>query len=160
MRKRTKRKVWPLRDPIRHAIEGAQSFNAVGDAATTVHIKNHGAMHALTTGTATRADLQVLTNVLNMAIALAKQGFARSHMPDFDAASDAIKALVARAKVRNRILGTGPELQALNFLLRVHEAQLEVVSVSEIEKATRYVRNCVASGGSEALNLREVYEKP
>lgn len=157
MRKRTKRKVWPLlRDPIRHAMEGAQSFNAVGSQATTVHIKNHAAMRALTTGQATRTDLQVLSNVLNMAIALGKQGFAAPHAPDFDKASDALKDITARARERKRILATGPEIQALNFLLTVHEAQLGVVSVSEIEKATKYVRACITSGGSEPLKLDEL----
>ena len=155
MRKRTKRKVYPLRDNISYAISGVRTFRSV-TAAVDVEIANHAAMEALTHGTATKYDLQVLSNVVNMSIALAKQGFAATHEQDFADAKAAIVSIVARAKKISRVVATGPEINALNWAMQVHDAQLGVVSVSEIERANKFIQDTVRSGGADMLKLQEV----
>jgi len=154
-RKHTKRKVYALRDPISYAISGVRTFRSV-TAAVDVEIANHASMTALTQGTATKYDLQVLSNVVNMCIALGKQGFAEVHEDDFQEAKDAIVSIVARAKKLCRVVATGPEINALNWVMQVHDAQLGVVSVSEIERANRYIQDTVRSGGADMLKLQEV----
>ena len=155
MRKRTKRRVYALRDPISYAIGGVRTFRSVS-ASVDVEIANHASMEALVKGEATKYDLQVLSNMVNMCIALGKQGFAEAHQQDFADAKAAIVSIVERGKKLSRVVATGPEIKALNWALEVHDAQLGVVSVSEIERANKYIQDTVRSGGADMLKLKEV----
>ena len=39
----------------------------------------------------------------------------------------------------------GTELKAINYVMEIHDAQLEASTVKDIELATQYVHNCLMS---------------
>lgn len=153
-RKHTKRKVWPLRDPISHAMTGARVVIEAENIPAYVAM-THLSMKALVNGEATKQDMQHLTMAHNMVAAFMKQGFAGPHAPDMDASADALDGIAKRSVLKGRILGTGPELNALNFMLQIHDQLMETASVSEYNKAVNYANGVVKSGKSQGLTFKE-----
>ena len=155
MRKHTKRKHWGYVNPIAHAVSGAikvkHSPNLIGYVA-----KTHLAMQDLVRGVATKEDMQSIIMANNMVAALMKQGFATPHEEDIQASTDAIDSIVNRAIERKRLIATGPEINALNFMLQIHDALFDVVSVLEYNKAVDFVNGVVTSGKSQAIKLGEL----
>ena len=151
-RKKTRRKVWPLRDPISHAMSGIQVAEQNTSIATYM-AQSHLSMKMLVEGRATKQDLQHITMAHNMVAGLMDQGFAGPHAEDMDASSGALDSIAKRAHDKGRILATGPELNALNFMFQIHDALMAVISVSEYNVAVEHVTKRVRSGKSVALNL-------
>lgn len=155
MRKRTRRKVWALRDPISHAMSGARKVSEDTNL-VTYSIKTHASMEALVKGVATKQDMSHLAMANNMVAALMKQGFATPHAPDAEASANALDAIAQRARDKGRVLATGPEIVALNQMLAIHDAMFDTISVSEYNRAVDYVNGVFRSGNSHALNLGEL----
>lgn len=158
MRKRTKRKVWPLRDPISYAMSGAQVAVEQSNIKTYM-AASHASMKALVEGNAKRIDLQHITMAHNMVCALMKQGFGEPHAEDIEASAAALDSIAKRAREKSRILGTGPELNALNFMLQIHDAMMDVISVAEYNRAVVHSNKVVNSGRSQELCLGEIKEE-
>ena len=158
MRKHTKRKVWPLRDPISHAMSGIQVAVEHSNIKTYM-AASHASMKALVEGKAKRIDLQHITMAHNMVCALMKQGFGEPHAEDMEASAAALDSIARRAREKGRILGAGPELNALNFMLQIHDAMMDVISVSEYNAAVMHSTKVVNSGRSQELNLTGIREE-
>ncbi len=151
-RKHTKRKVWARENPIVVAFSNARRASTVPEV-VTYSAMTHASMKALVEGAATKVDLQHIVMANNLTAAFMKQGFGEPHAPDMDAAANALDSLARRAKEKGRVLATGPELNALNFMLRLHDAMLDTVSVAEYNAAIKYVDKVYLSGKSEFLDL-------
>lgn len=151
-RKHTKRKVWPLRDPISHAMSGAQVAEENPSIKTYMAVA-HLAMKMLVQGRATRLDIQHITMAHNMVAGLMAQGFAAPHAVDMDASAAALDSIAQRACEKGRILGTGQEINALNFMFQIHDAMMATVSVAEYNRAVAHVDGKVKSGKSGRLEL-------
>jgi hypothetical protein len=95
-------------------------------------------MNTLRLGTATKAEIDVLINALNVTEALAQQGVGSDWMPELRAAQDALYTL-ARRGLTSRFIVRGEELKALNLAMEVHDAQLETVTVKQLEAAINFV---------------------
>jgi hypothetical protein len=105
-------------------------------AGTTLKIRNHDAMNNLRLGVAARFDIDALIDAANITEALANRGIGEDWKPEIRAGQDAILALARRGVANNfRFVAKGPELVALNLLIEVHDAQLETVTVKQLETA-------------------------
>jgi hypothetical protein len=105
-------------------------------AGTTLKIRNHDAMNNLRLGAATRRDIDALIDAANITEALANRGIGEDWKPEIREGQDAILALARRGVANHfRFIVKGPELTALNTLMEVHDAQLEVVTVKQLETA-------------------------
>jgi hypothetical protein len=114
---------------------GMKPLSAVGGELATLQIKNHGSLAALSHGQATQRDMDILICTSNMTEALAKQGFGNDWAAEIAAGEAALCAVAAR----DRWICRGSELHAMRELLDVHDAQLEVVTVRNIETAMDYI---------------------
>jgi hypothetical protein len=118
-------------------------------AGTTLKIRNHDAMNNLRMGTAARRDIDALIDALNITEALANRGIGEDWKPEIRAAQDAILDLARRGVANSfRFIARGPELVALNLVMEVHDAQLETVTVKQLETAMADVM--------ESLRLRKM----
>jgi hypothetical protein len=118
-------------------------------AGTTLKIRNHDAMNNLRMGTAARRDIDALIDALNITEALANRGIGEDWKPEIRAAQDAILDLARRGVANSfRFIARGPELVALNLIMEVHDAQLETVTVKQLETAMADVM--------ESLRLRKM----
>jgi hypothetical protein len=142
MRKRSKYKPKGVRlDNMAWVQSGLRRVEDVSESAT-IKIRNHDAMNTLRLGTATRVEIDVLINALNIAEALARQGVGSDWMPELRAAQDALLTL-ARRGLTSRFIVRGDELTAMNLAMEVHDAQLEAVTVKQLEAALDFVNETV-----------------
>ncbi len=136
MRKRSKyRPKGVIRDTMTWVQAGMKRVDAIS-AGTTLKIRNYDAMNNLRLGQATRREIDAIIDAMNVAEALCKRGTGGDWLPEIQAAQDNLLAL-ARRGVENgmRFIVRGEELKALNLGMEIHDAQLEAVTVRELELA-------------------------
>lgn len=114
---------------------GLQKIDAIG-AGTTLKIRNHDAMNNIRMGVGTRTDIDSVIDAFNVAEALAKRGVGADWAAEIRAAQDALLTLARRGVERGfRFVVKAEELVAMNLGMEIHDAQLEAVTVKELEAA-------------------------
>jgi hypothetical protein len=103
-------------------------------AGATLKILNHDAMNTLRLGSATKVEIDAIISALNIAEALARRGVGSDWLPELRIAQDALLTL-ARRGLKSRFIVRGDELTALNLAMEIHDAQLEAVTVKQLETA-------------------------
>jgi hypothetical protein len=136
VRKRSKYKPKGVRlDNMTWVRAGLKKVDEIS-AGTTLKIRNHDAMNNLRLGVAARFDIDALIDAANITEALANRGIGEDWKPEIRAGQDAILTLARRGVANDfRFVAKGPELVALNLLIEVHDAQLETVTVKQLETA-------------------------
>ena len=150
MKKRSKYRPKPVMlDPVGYVVAGLQPIAAADKELTTLGIKNHGAIEAVRTGTATRQDVSNLVNMLNVATALAHMGQGADWLPELATAQTAI----TDAAKRSKFLLTGPELSAINTAISIHDAQMEDprTTVQMLERAVAGLKQLERRGQTVRL---------
>lgn len=108
---------------------------------TELQLKNHSAMTALVQGNATRADMIILTAMHNMVEALWRKGFAAEYEDVLKGGYDALMGVIQRGVKRgNKFILTGPELNALNLQMELHDELMKVTTVKDIEDAMSLIK--------------------
>lgn len=145
MRKRSKykpRKVFS--DPVAWVINGFKPMSQSGEA-VSLKIKNHSALSDITQGQGDRNNVDVLIAAMNMAEALhiVNHQLGKEYAPEVKAAQDAIYNMAKRGVEKGRFVFTGPEMQAMNTGMEVHDAQLDACTIGELEQAIKYVYEAI-----------------
>lgn len=104
-------------------------------------IKNHSAMALLTQGKATREDMDKLINMSNITEALYRMGFGTEYKDVLAKGSSALLAVARRGAETNRFVLWAQEMTALNDLMELHDAQMDVITIRDVEKAIALVEN-------------------
>lgn len=142
MRKRSKYKPKGVRlDNMAWVQSSLMRVEDVSESAT-IKIRNHDAMNTLRLGNATKVEIDVIISALNIAEALARRGVGSDWLPELQAAQDHLLALAKRG-LTTRFVVRGGELTALNLAMEVHDAQLEIVTVKQLETALADVTETV-----------------
>lgn len=106
-----------------------------------LQLMGHAALTAITNGQGTEIDIDNLAMISNLSLVLAEMGLGADLLPDVKAGQDAVLALQARFARLGRVGAAGHELRALNALIELHDAQLEIPpTVDEMRKAVAEVR--------------------
>jgi len=136
MRKRSKyRPKGVIRDTMTWVQAGMKRVDAIS-AGTTLKIRNYDAMNNLRLGQATRREIDAIIDAMNVAEALCKRGTGGDWLPEIQAAQDNLLELARRGVANDmRFIVRGEELKALNLGMEIHDAQLEAVTVRELELA-------------------------
>lgn len=142
----------PVRiDPVGYVLIGFKPVGQVGDELIMLHLKNHGALAALTQGRASNDDFNMLISALNVTEALMMQELGAEYSPELKAGQDALRAVGNRYKQIKRFVLRAEEMTALNLAMDVHDAQLEICTVAQIERAIHTVRKVVTTGRARAI---------
>jgi uncharacterized caspase-like protein len=145
MRKRSKyRPRQVFADPVAWVINGFKPMSSHSEA-IGLKIKNHQALFDVTQGDGDRTQVDVLIAAMNMAEALyqVNQDLGKQYAAEVKAAQDAIYTMAKRGVAKGRFLFTGPELQAINTGMEVHDAQLDACTVAELESAIKFVYEAI-----------------
>lgn len=136
MRKRSKyRPKGVIRDTMIWVQAGMKRVDSIG-AGTTLKIRNYDAMNNLRLGVATRREIDAIIDAMNVAEALCKRGTGGDWLPEIQSAQDHLLELARRGVANDmRFIVRGEELKALNLGMEIHDAQLEAVTVKELEVA-------------------------
>ena len=148
MRKRSKyRPKGVILDPIGHMLEGLTPVAKHANFLVDLKIRNHMGLQALTQGRATRAEMDDMIAMGNAVEALHRLGFGRDYGDVVGKGLDAILS-VARRGVANggRFILTAPEMNALNDLMELHDQQMEVITVKDMENAMKLMEKEYRSG--------------
>jgi hypothetical protein len=150
MRKRSKYKPKGVRlDNMAWVQSGLKRVEDVS-ASATIKIRNHDAMNTLRLGNATKAEIDIIIAALNIAEALARQGVGSDWLPELRTAQDALLTL-ARRGLTSRFIVRADELTALNLAMEIHDAQLEAVTVKQLETAMDFVAETVRLKKARAI---------
>lgn len=142
MRKRSKyRPKKVLVNPVGYVLEGMTPVGKHDSFLLDLKIKNHLSMSSLTQGKATREDMDKLINMANIAEALYRLGFGADYKDVLQEGSSALLAIARRGAETNRFVLWGAEMKALNTLMELHDAQMEVITIKDMERAVALVEN-------------------
>lgn len=146
-----------IANPVAFVVERVQPIAAVDDQLLVLRNKNHAAMEAVVRGRADRRDVDVLVAASNMASSIASlHGFGKEYTAEIEAGATAILHMGRRGVTGgDRFLFTGPEMQAVNQLLDVHDAQLSIITVGELDAALQRVQKQLRSGYARAIVQKE-----
>ena len=135
MRKRSSYRPKPqLPNPVAWIINGFKPVTQAG--IVNVQIKNHNAIDALRKGVADREDIDTIIEALNIAEALQRLGIGDEYKDELRGAQDALYAVSRRGIDREyRFVLKAQELTAINLGMEIHDAQMEVTTVEQMEKA-------------------------
>jgi hypothetical protein len=123
-------------DATTWVINGFRNISETGDAVLHLKIKNHESLECLRKGEATRMDIDAIISAFNMAEALARMQIGDDYAAEIKAGQDALLAVAKRGVNRDdRFVLKAAELTAIMLVAEIHDAQLEITTIGELEKA-------------------------
>lgn len=136
MRKKSSYKPRPLvLNTMAYVVESLTPVKEHDSYLVDVKIKNHGAMTALTQGNADRDQMQFLINMSNNAESLCIMGIKKQDMELVIEGSDALFEVGRRGAETGRFVLRAHEMNSINLLMQIHDKQLELVTVKQMQKA-------------------------
>lgn len=106
-----------------------------GEHKQVLAIKNSKALADMATGNGSIQSWNLITGFLNMANIMCERGVGDEYREDINAARDAALEIGKRYNVIGRFVFKGEELRLLNHALDIHEAQLDVSRIKDVEAA-------------------------
>jgi hypothetical protein len=140
MKKKSKYKPKGVRlDAVNWVLSGLKPVSQVGDALVTLKAKNHSALTEVVQGRGNRDQIDVLIAALNMCEAYAIHGKGKDWLPEINEAQNALYEMASRGLETERFLFRGPEMQAVNLAMQIHDLQLEKSTVQQLEDMADFV---------------------
>ena len=142
MRKRSKyRPRNVIVNPIGYVIENMTPIAEHDSFLVDLKLVNHMAMATLTKGEAVKADINVLISALNVMESLWRMGFGVEYRGVVDKGLRALRSVGGRGIESNKFILKADEMAALNEAMELHDAQLEIITVKDMERALRIVHD-------------------
>ena len=136
-----------LLDPVGYVVEGVQPVSNHGSYLVDLLLKNHSAMETLLKGQATKDHMTILIACHNITEALYRMGFGRDYSDCILRGKAALLDLCGRGAKSGRFVCRAAEIQAMNDLMELHDAQMQCITVADMQKA-------IALGTSDIINKR------
>jgi hypothetical protein len=154
MRKKSKYKPRPvLRDCMAYIKTGFEPVRNQSETMTLV-MKNHAALEEITKGRGTKSHIDTVIVAMNMteALAMIRQDLGADWRDEINAAQDALFTMAQRGLAKGRFVFTGPELQAINLAMELHDAQLDACTVDELQKAITLSKRIIRAGKARVID--------
>jgi hypothetical protein len=132
-----------LVNPVAYVIEGLTPVKEHDSYLMDLKIKNHGAMTALTQGQADRGQIDFLINMSNNAEALCIMGFKQEYVELIIEGSDALLEVGRRGANTGSFVLRAEEMNAINLLMQIHDEQMDLITVRQMEKAIEIVNTAI-----------------
>ena len=140
MRKKSKYKPRPvLLNPMGYVIESMTPVSQHESFLIDVKIKTHMALMNMTQGKAVREDVDTLIEAVNVVEALHRMGFGTEYGDEMRNGLDALHSVGVRGAQSGRFILRSQEMKALNAIIDLHDAQLEVITLKDMERAYKLV---------------------
>ena len=144
-RKKSKYKPKIVRlDNMGYIMAGMVPMATLKDQLVALQLKNHLALESLRVGQAEKADIDTIISAFNITEALARQGLGADYKKEIQEAQDSLLTCAKRGvEMGYRFVVKGLELKAINFVMELHDEQLQIATVKDIEKAVDLVNEFV-----------------
>lgn len=151
MRKRTKRKIWALIDPIQHGIIGAaitprQTLNKL-------RFTEYAALESMVKGTGTIHDWRTLVDVLNLSEMMGRNGVGPEVLPVCEKVQDSLHKAAMRYQETMRMGLDGAGIQAIRDLLEYADLQQSSIPRAEFERYVQKTKNYIRSNGNMVVEI-------
>ena len=141
MRKRSKYRPKPLLvNPLGYVLESLKPVSQHEQYLVELKIKNHLAMTTLTRGEATRSDIDTLIASVNIVEALYRLGFGKEYADVVREGLDALRDVGKRGVESGRFILKSTEMNALNLVMELHDAQMDLITIKDMDKAVELVK--------------------
>ena len=151
MRKKTKRKVWNLIDPIQHSIVGAAITSR--DKLDKLRLLEYSALDAITKGSGTVQDWRTLVDVLNLAETMARAGIGVEVLPVCEKAQESLHKAAMRYQETMRMGLDGEGIKAIRDLIEYADLQQSSISRSEFERYIQKTKDYIKSHGDKVVEI-------
>ena len=151
MRKRTKRKIWNLIDPITHAIVGASITHR--ERLDKLRLLEYSALDALIKGSGTVQDWRTLVDVLNLSEMMGKNGVGPEVLPICQTAQESLHKAAMRYQETMRMGLDGQGIQAIRDLIEFADLQQGSISRSEFERYIQKTKDYIKSHGDKVVEI-------
>lgn len=157
MRKRSKYRPKPVYiNALERAIEGATPIGeAHSEYYTDMLLKNHGAMLALTQGTATKREMDYLIAMANIMEAFRLLDICKPLSDEIAAARRAIIDICVRAVKHLKFVATGPEIKALNMLMELHDELMPHITGVQLDRGIALAKKIIHRGDATILDFSD-----
>ena len=151
MRKRTKRKIRNLIDPITHGIVGAAITQR--DKLDKLRMLEYSALEAITKGQGTVADWRTLVDVLNLSEMMGKHGVGPEVLPICQKAQEGLHKAAIRYQETLRMGLDGQGIKACRDLIEYADLQQGSISRSEFERYIQKTKDYIRSHGDKVVEI-------
>jgi hypothetical protein len=152
MRKKSKYKPKPvLQNPLGYVLENVAPITTHGGYLVDLQLKNSNAMLNLMQGRATKQDMNMIIAMSNIVEALCDLGFGKEYASVAVDGREAIIGIVVRAVDKLRFVPTGPEIQALNTLMELHDEQMKIITVGDMDRAIGHAKELLRNKRATVL---------
>jgi hypothetical protein len=120
----------------------------------TLVMKNHAALEEITKGRGNKGHIDTMIVAMNMteALAMVREDLGSDWRTEIRAAQDALFTMAQRGLAKGRFVFTGPELQAINLAMELHDAQLDACSVDELQQAITLSKRIIRAGKARVID--------
>jgi len=152
MRKRTKRKIWALIDPITHAIVGASITHR--ERLDKLRMMEYSALESITKGNGTIHDWRTLVDVLNLSETMARNNIGKDEvLPVCQKAQEALHEAAERYQKSLSMGLSGQGIQAVRELIEYADLQQSSISRADFEKYIQKTRDYIRSNGNLVVEI-------
>ena len=151
MRKRTRRTVYKLIDPVSHAIVGAMI--TAPEVLDKLRLGELSSIEAFRTGKATKQDWHTINDMANISETMARNGIGIEALPASELAHEHLKDAYERFKRTGKLGISGPALQAFRECFEYHDLQRMSIPRSQYEDMIRKTRERIISKAPDVLTL-------
>ena len=147
MKKKSKYKPKQIRlDTMEFVKQGIVKVADVPVAGIKLRLQSYEAFDTIVSGEPTKDHVDTLISCGNMAETLARFGHGQDWLPEIMQAQKCILEMGRRGLKKGSFRFTGDEMQKIRLLLEIHDAQLEVTTVRDMEKALDYIAKQIMAG--------------
>ena len=151
MRKRTKRKVWNLIDPIAHGIIGAAITQR--DKLDKLRMLEYSALDSMTKGSGTVTDWRTLVDILNISEMMGKNGVGPEVLPICEKAQNSLHKAAMRYQDTMRMGLDGEGIKAIRDLIEYADLQQSSISRSELERYIQKTKDHIRSNSNLVVEI-------
>lgn len=146
MRKRSKYRPKGVRlDTIGYVMESLKPVAKHESYLLDLKIKNSEAMVALMRGSAVKGDMDTLIAMSNIVEALYQLGFGAEYKDVAIDGREALLQIIYRAVTTKRFVPTAEQIKALQELMELHDAQMDVITIKDMERALAFANTQFAN---------------
>lgn len=152
MRKRCRRRVWSTDiNPIAHAIAGA----CITDTESLNQLRKNElkSLEAMKSGEAGVQEWQILTDMMNIAETMGRNGIGPEVLDHCEIANEALFRAAKRYEATKKMGLSGEGLKALGDIMEYHDLQRTSVSRSMYEKMIEKTKNYLRSHGKYVTHI-------
>lgn len=151
MRKKCRRKVYPLLNSLAHGLAGA----AISDKQSLDKLRlcELSAIDAMTKGMGTTEDWRWVCDYINIAETMGKAGIGPEVLPYCQEAQTAMLESAERYQSTKKMGLSGAGIKAIKDVWEFHDLQRTSIPRSEYEKMIRKTANYIKSHGKDVVEI-------